>query len=872
MDNKVLLVDGHSIVFRAYYGQARNGSLNAPDGTPTGAVYTFLNMLSKYILDYEPTHMVILFDESDPTFRTQTYTAYKANRSSMPEDLVAQMPILFNILDAMNVKTLSLPGFEADDLIGTLANRFASEDSHVYILSGDRDDLQLVNKHVSQIYPHQRGKTSVFTPDLVLEEYELYPKQIIDLKALMGDSADNIPGVKGVGVKTATKLLKEYTSLENIYENIDEIKGSVKNKLIIDKENAFISYELATIDCDVEIDCELDDALRQDYDSETLTELLVKLGFTSMIDKFGLHKEAHELLDQSISQFNLNYPNLFDLENLKEELSSKDSLAINLKKDEDYYTVAIAADEDLVHVLGLSRDELVELLEYLIQKEVVLISYDFKPIFKELEFYPLKGIFDISVAAYLLGLEVDGKSQSELYASIMPLNQANFRIENLPKDKELSKSDIEFFNLTMAINDVFENLNKDMSERNLHELAETFEFPLVSVLAKMESTGIKLDVDILSAISDEFTTQITELESNIYELAGHEFNINSSKQLADVLYNELGIQSGKKTSTGALSTAASVLEDLALTYPIVKDVLRYRKLTKLQSTFTDGLAKEVQEDGRIHSTFHQKLTTTGRLSSSDPNMQNIPNRGEDGRQIRKAFVASPGYVFLDADYSQIELRLLAVLSQDEELLRSYREGEDIHRRTAASIFDIEVAEVSPTQRDVAKTINFSIIYGISDFGLSQDLKITVADAKEYIESYYELFDSVRPYMDKQIAFAYENGYVETYFGRRRYIEELKDKNYNRRKFGERVAMNSPIQGTAADIMKLAMIRMQRLLNESELYAKILIQVHDEILIEAREEDQEQVKDMLKDAMENVVELEIPLEVEIGVGKNWYESK
>ena len=867
--NTIMLVDGHSIAFRAFYGQARNGNLTAPDGTPTGAVYGFLNILQRYLTEYEPSHLAVLFDESDPTFRTEQYLGYKANRGSMPEDLAVQMPILYDVLKAMNVFVYSMPGFEADDLIGTLAKRFGVDaDSHVYILSGDKDDLQLVDENISQVYPRNGGGSTLYTPTVVFEEFGLKPIQIIDLKALMGDSSDNIPGVKGVGVKTATRLLKQYGTIGEIYENIDDIKGSAKKNLIEGEDSAYLSYELATIDTQVDFECTLAGISNREVNVPELTEIFVKLGFNSMIDRFGLRGEAKEYLAAEAHEYNLLACSYLEV---LAEFSDAKAVAVGLYQAGEKLYISFSKDSENLYILDTDKSEAVDLLQQLNAAGVLLISYDFKDVFKELDFYPLRNTYDISIAGYLLGVEMDGKTDAEILASLNGTTIQSYKINN-QGNFDLGPNLIEFANLSIATLHIHEKTKNDLIDIGSYDLAVDIEFPLVAVLAEMENTGISVDADILAQLSLEFSETAKSLEEKIFAEAGHEFNINSPKQLSTVLFDEMGIQSGKKTSTGAYSTAASVLEDLAPLYPIIEYVLRYRTVTKLQSTFTDGLAKEIESDGKIRTNFHQKLTTTGRLSSSDPNLQNIPNRGEEGRQIRKAFVPEDGYVFLDADYSQIELRLLAVLSQDQNLLKTFKEGGDVHTITAASIFNVDESEVTPAQRDVGKTINFSIVYGISDFGLSQDLKITVGEAKEYIDHYYELYSGAKPYMDGLVKYAYEHGYVETYFSRRRYIPELKDRNFNRRKFGERVAINSPIQGTAADLMKLAMVNFQEELNNSDLDARILLQVHDEILVEVKESDLEACKDLLKNTMESVATLEIPLDVDLGVGKNWYESK
>lgn len=870
--NKILLVDGHSIAYRAFYGQARSGQLTAPDGTPTGAVYTFINMLLKFIDQTKPTHISVLFDTADPTFRTGAYAAYKANRSKMPDDLIVQMPIISKILETMNIKVISKSGYEADDLIGTLSLKFADENNHVYILSGDRDDLQLLSENISQIYPGQRGKTTIYTPEKVKEDYGIEVSQIVDMKALMGDSSDNIPGVKGIGEKTAIKLLQEYSNLDEIYNNLELIKGSNKKKLETGKEVAYLSYDLAKIDRNVEIDCTLDNIAKQNPNKDELSDIFIKLGFSSLVNKFDLEDIVESKIDhkrQNVKVFELDKNKLF------EEFKDSAFVIFNLvkSKNNEIYNISLNNTEDHIFVATLSKEEVRELIIDLKKQGIVLVAYDWKLLFKELDLFLSNNIVDLSILTYLLNYEVDGKTASEIFSTVM---NREILLVNVVEDKldklKLDKDTLDVISLASESMDLYEKLNVDCNEKDLIDLAENIEFPLISVLAKMEVLGVKVDADILKSLGDEFEKISEELANRIYAEANYKFNINSSKQLAEVLYEKMGIVASKKTPSGAYSTAADVLEDLAVAYPIVSDVLNYRKVTKLQSTFTDGLIKEIAADGRIHSIFHQKLTSTGRLSSSNPNLQNIPSRDEEGRKIRKAFVPKPGYKFIDADYSQIELRLLAELSGDETLLSYFKNDKDIHTETAASIFKIPAEEVSHLQRSMAKTVNFSIIYGISAFSLSKDLKISVKAANDYIDAYYDLFSEVKPYMQSLIIFAYEHGYVETYFSRRRYIPELKEKNFNKRKFGERAAMNAPIQGTAADIMKLAMIKLSQAIKTAKLDAEILIQVHDEVLIEVKEEDLETCQKLVKEVLESVIDFKVPLKVDVQTGENWYESK
>ncbi len=875
----LMIIDGNSIINRAFFGLGSSASLTTPDGTPIGAVYTFLSMFLRYFNEYKPSHICIAFDTPDKTFRHEISDSYKATRKGMPEELAVQMPILKSCLEALRVYQVELSGYEADDLIGTFSSRYSSEDLPVFILSGDRDDFQLLDANVSQIYPQNRGQTTLFTPELIVEKYGIRPDQVVDLKALMGDSSDNIPGVKGVGEKTATKLLQEYDTLDNIYANLDEIKGSLQKKLADGKDSAYLSQVLATIDCAVPIDVTLDDLVLQEWDKPRLLEQFTSLGFRTMISSFGLtdedSKEAEqpkqklaEIKEASFGDTVLPAETKLVSVVLLEPASMSATATVSTSaSDGNRLRLLLATDagSELVYAFPEAGTEVIrDYLKNLQDQGITLATYNWKPIYKQLNFYPKTEIFDLSVAAYLVDITVEGKTLAEIYQVLTEKPLAGVE----PGEDDLTRGVHEASAQLVMV----EILQERVAARELTDLMRDMEIPLISVLAGMEKRGVKVDGELLRKMGRDFNARGQELEQEIYELAGHSFNINSPKQLGDVLYQEMGIASGKKTSTGAYSTAASELEKLAPFYPIVEKVLDYRRISKLDSTFIQGLLKEIQEDGRIHTTYHQTLTTTGRLSSSDPNLQNIPMREEEGRKIRQAFVADSGYVFLDADYSQIELRLLAVLSKDKNLLEAFANGEDIHVRTAASIFGVDEKEVTKEQRAAAKTVNFSIIYGISDFGLAQDLKISRKEASEYIDGYHRQYPAVKPYMDSLVEFGHQHGYVETYFGRRRYIEELKSKNANVRKFGERAAMNAPVQGTAADVMKIAMLRTEAALAEAELDANILLQVHDELLLEVREDHAEEAAKILQEAMEKAADLPIPLKVEVGQGPNWFECK
>lgn len=870
----LMIIDGNSIINRAFFGLGQGGRLTAPDGTPTGAVYTFLNMFLRYFNEYQPTHICIAFDRPEPTFRHKRYEDYKATRKGMPEELAVQMPILKSCLEALRIYNVEKAGYEADDIIGTFAARYGSKELPVYILSGDRDDFQLLNENVTQIYPQNRGETTVYTPELVFEKMGVRPDQVVDLKALMGDSSDNIPGVKGVGEKTAVKLLQEFDTLESVLANLEEIKGSVAAKLRDGVENARLSRELARIDTDVPLEVDLTDLVLQEWDRPKLLQQFRSLGFQTMINRFGLDQVAEEDASEADSNGDWELKQISFEESLPEGKLSR--LAVVLLEGEGenkrLLLAGMAEKPELRLFPEADSKQITAYLAKLIGQNHTLLAYDWKMLFKQLDFYPAEQTFDISVAAYLAGFDSDAKTLAEVYSQVLGRAMTEASVPSGSLDTTLIEAILPACQTALAQLEAAQVLEDILRERKLLDLAKQVEFPLIAILAGMEKRGVRVEAEILAELGREFNIQAAELEQNIFAAVGHSFNINSPKQLGVVLFEELGISKGRKTATGAYSTAASELEKLAPFYPVIQDVLAYRRVTKLDSTFIQGLTKEIQADGRIHTTYHQTLTATGRLSSSDPNLQNIPMREAEGRQIRRAFLPAEGYVFLDADYSQIELRLLAVLSGDADLLDAFARNQDIHTRTAASIFGIPESEVRPEQRAAAKTVNFSIVYGISDFGLAQDLQISRQEAHQYIEGYHSQYESVKPYMEGLVDFGRDHGYVETYFGRRRYIAELESKNGNVRKFGERAAMNAPVQGTAADIMKIAMIRTQEALDAAGLDAKILLQVHDELLLEVRSDQATQASEILQQAMEGAADLPIPLVAEVKAGNNWYECK
>lgn len=843
MLNKLVLIDGNSIINRAFYGVP---TLTNQEGIHTNAIYGFLNIMFKILKEEEPTHFAIAFDLKAPTFRHKMYDAYKGTRKPMPDELREQVPLLKELLDKMGICIVQKEGFEADDILGTLAKRAEKEGYEVALVSGDRDLLQIATDHIKIRMPRTKGgKTEVedFYAADVLAKYQLEPLQIIELKALMGDSSDNIPGVPKIGEKTATELLLKYHDIDNLKEHIDEVsKNSIRQTLKDNFDMAVLSRKLATICIDADTGIGLDDTLMGDIYTGEALKMINRLGFKQIAARF---KEAAGDEDEAVDAVKIEAS---DIKGLLDKhindthisfYAGKKVISLAFKDSGAFY--AEAAEAELAgSVLPVLSDHILN------RPDTVFITHGLK---RQLHMMPVLG--DISLAARFIDTEL-----------------ADYLINPLLKDYSLQCKDEEAAAVLMSS---YEDKLNRLDELEMLDLFRNIEMPLVFCLYEMEKWGILVKKDALVEYGASLEGRIRELEGSIYDLAGEEFNINSPRQLGDILFDKLKLPGGKKNKNG-YSTSADILEKLAADSPLVADVLEYRGLTKLKSTYADGLYPCIAADGRIHSSFHQTITATGRLSSSDPNLQNIPVRMEQGRLIRKVFVPEDGFIFVDADYSQIELRIMAHMSGDEKLIEAYNSEADIHRITASNVFHVPFEEVTDQMRRNAKAVNFGIIYGISSFGLSQDLSISVKEAKAFIERYFETYPKVKDFVDSLVRDAREKGYVTTMFSRRRPVPELSSSNFMQRSFGERVAMNAPIQGTAADIMKIAMINVLRRLKREGLKSRMILQVHDELLIETAVEEKDRVCALLKEEMEKAATLSVALSVSMSTGSDWYEAK
>ena len=849
---KLMILDGNSIVNRAYYGVRM---LNAPDGTPTNAVYGFLAILQRLLDENMPDALCVAFDLAAPTFRHKQYEGYKAQRKPMPDDLALQMPILKEVLSAMGVKQLSAEGWEADDILGTVAAKCEKAGWSCEIVTGDKDSFQLISDATDVIHiKTAKGKTETIDYDLERfeEEYGFAPPFMVDLKALMGDSSDNIPGVPGIGEKTALELIRRFGSVESIYAGLDklDIKDSLRKKLANGKESARMSYELATISREAPVELVLSDAVWELRSSHDLYSVLSRLGFKRFIDKWHITPgEQTELFEVTG-----NTAELETVELQPEELMRRvrEAAYIALTHGEELSELTLSDGKGIYEISQLkAQDAWDDIVTLIFSKDVRKVSHGVKDFMNQAlcaNIEPEGFVFDTELAAYLL-------SPTDSAYPIDTLSQ-RYLGRNYPE--------------VQAIYELYPVLDEKLGGAGAQRLYYDIELPLCRVLADMERAGFLVDRQALAGYGESMVAGINMLQDRIWGLAGHEFNINSPRQLGEVLFEELMLPAGKKTKTG-WSTNADVLEKLAGKHPIVSDILEYRMLTKLKSTYADGLIKVISPDGRIHTNFKMTVTATGRLSSTEPNLQNIPIRRELGSEIRKMFVAAPGCVLVDADYSQIELRLLAHISGDETMRRAFLSGEDIHAVTASQVFGVPLDEVTPQQRSHAKAVNFGIVYGISAFSLAQDIGVRPAEAKAYIEAYLEKYHGVREYMERVIAEAKEKGYVETLFGRRRPLPELRHPNFNTRAFGERVARNMPIQGTAADIMKLAMVNVHRRMRAEGLRSRLLLQVHDELIAECPTDEAEHVKELLEQEMSGAVKLSVPLTANAKLGHSWAEA-
>ncbi|MCI6536613.1 DNA polymerase I [uncultured Eubacterium sp.] len=876
MSEKIVLIDGHSILNRAFFGVP---PLTNSEGLHTNAVYGFLNIMFKILDEEKPDYLTVAFDRSEPTFRHQMFDAYKGTRKPMAQELREQVPVMKEVLQAMGITIVEKPGYEADDLLGTIAGMAEAQGMDVSIISGDRDLLQLATDKVKIRIPKtKRTGTEIedyYAADVV-ERYQVTPKEFIDVKALMGDSSDNIPGVPGIGEKTATNLIVAYKSIENAYAHLEEITPKrAKTNLEEHYDMAQMSKTLATIEVHAPIEFDMEAAKLTDLYTPEAYVYMKRLEFKNMLTRF-----SDDMSQNDLEKYFHVYHELDEIQNFFDGFSAKEAAVSFFEEAGTVYGLAVAESSQKVAYLTCGGFVTEGYLEEQVQKLCdgldTLVTPDLKELLKHVRVAETKNCIDTTIAAYLLNPLKNEYTYDDLAKDILgQMIPSQMDLLGKLKIKKAADEKAEALEL-LACYQAYtciaakDQLLEQLEEHGMKKLYDEIEMPLVFVLADMEKEGVRAEKAELESYGAQLTGRIAELETSIYEKAGETFNINSPKQLGVILFEKLQMPNGKKTKTG-YSTAADVLERLAPDYPIVSEILEYRQLTKLKSTYADGLALCIAPDGRIHSTFNQTITATGRISSTEPNLQNIPIRMELGRLIRKVFVPKDGYVFIDADYSQIELRVLAHMSGDQNLIAAYQHAEDIHRITASQVFHTPLEEVTDLQRRNAKAVNFGIVYGISSFGLSQDLSITRKEAEGYIASYFETYPGIKTFLDCLVTDAKEKGYAETMFGRRRPVPELSSSNFMQRSFGERIAMNSPIQGTAADIIKIAMIRVKQRLDREQLKSKLILQVHDELLIEAAADEEEYVKTLLAEEMRHAADLAVTLEVDVQSGKNWFEA-
>lgn len=914
---KFLIIDGNSIMNRAFYGLSVNMT-SSYAGIHTNAIYGFLNIYWMITSKINPDYVAVSFDLFAPTFRHKMYSEYKGTRKGMPDELKEQMPVIKQVLSAMNIPIIEKEGFEADDILGTVSKMNEKNGIFTYILTGDKDSFQLISKSTSVVIPttrFEKTEYTIYTPELLMEKNNIEPYQVKDIKSLMGDTSDNIPGVKGIGEKTAYLLIGKYTTLENIYENIENLDASKKviEKLIESKDMAFLSKKLATIDTDVDINLAYDDCKVKDVNLKELYLLFKKLEFNKFMQKYDFSsvEDIENLHSDKSSKVSFQMPKFVQISNNKIEEFINQNAEIFEEKNKISYILNVPASKhfasniymdntsflaiydnkkDICYYIKLSdkADSITrKLIEKFAMSKCMKLGYNIKQdiryIFDMYNIYDIHGFdFDIMIAYYLLDSNksnylldyiLDDMYDIQIKKPQKEPKQISFFDMDTPKDeKELSSDEIE--NISSSLKGIYlayEKVIEKLKNDNLYELFSNIEMPLCETLASMEHFGMGVNREKLDSFDKEISMELSKLEKNIYELAGEEFNINSTQQLGTILFEKLELPTKKKTKTG-YSTDKSVLDELVNLHPIIQKLLDYRQIAKLKSTYVDSLRDKIEEDGRIHTTFMQALTATGRISSVEPNLQNIPIKLELGSKIRTFFMADNNYKIVDADYSQIELRVLAHASEDEVMIKAFKDNVDIHKVTASQVFGCPLDEVTDTMRSHAKAVNFGIVYGISEFGLSKNIGISYKEAKEYISNYLEKYSGIAKFMEEIVKEAKEKGYVTTLFGRRRYIPELLSKNKNIVMFGKRVAMNTPIQGSAADIIKLAMNNIYYRLKNEKLKAKLIMQVHDELLIETPEDEIEKVKSIMKQEMENVVSLKVPLIVKLNEGKSWYDAK
>ena len=884
MDKRLIIIDGNSIINRAFYALP---DMTNSEGLHTNAVYGFTRMLFKIIDDYKPTHISVAFDMKAPTFRHEEFSEYKAGRKKMPNELGQQLQPLKELLDTFNIHRMEMAGFEADDLIGTVAKKAENDDFKVYIVTGDKDAIQLAsNKTTTLITKKGVGEVEEYNYDSVVERYEMTPTQFIDLKGLMGDKSDNIPGVPGIGEKTGIKLIKEFSSIENLIENTDQLKGSVKKKIEENKDQAVFSKKLATIITDVPIEISLDELSYGDYDKNAVIEEFKKFGFNTLIKQvLAMDGGNEESIVEEKIELNINH--LEDISAFKNEIEKTNKLFIKtvskvgniLEKNLIY--VFVSADGKNIYYIN---DEELELIKDIISnEEIKKIGYNLKDDYLALKPYDIQlnnMFFDIAIGEYL----IDSKSSTSYECSDIAMKYLTKKIKSKEEllgkgakakkfsDLELEELSTYFGEILNIVYNVYPIMEKAFKEMDMEYLFYDVEMPLVEVLGSMEYEGMAVDKNQLEEIGNKFKEIISNLEEEIFTMAGEKFNINSPKQLGVILFEKLELPVIKKTKTG-YSTNADVLEKLRDKHEIIDKITEYRQIVKLNSTYVEGLSNIINPiSGRIHSSFNQTITTTGRISSTEPNLQNIPVKTEMGREIRKVFIAKDNCKLVDADYSQVELRVLAHMSDDEHMIDAFQHNMDIHSKTASQIFGVDINDVTSLQRSEAKAINFGIVYGKTDFGLAQDLNIPVPKAKAYIESYFANYDKIKVFMDEAIKNATDKGYALTIFNRRRYIPEINSSNFMVRNQGKRFAMNAPIQGSAADIIKIAMVNVFTRLKDENLKSRLILQVHDELIVEALEEEIDKVCSIVKEEMESAVNLQVHLDVDLNVGDSWFETK
>lgn len=899
--SKLIVVDGNSIVNRAFYGIMGSKMLQTADGTYTNAVYGFLAILFKELEEINPEYIAVAFDLKAPTARHKMYDGYKANRKGMPDELAAQMPILKNVLKAMNITIIEKEGYEADDILGTLSVMAEKQGIDVALLTGDRDSFQLATDKVSIYIPRTKNgktETDIFDRNKVLEVYGVEPKQMIEVKGLQGDTSDNIPGVPGIGEKTALSIVKKYGTIEKLYEMIeaetDNLKGKQREKIAENKELAILSKTLGTINLEAPVEKNIDDLKIQEWNKSEVLKIFRELRFNRYIDRFKLNEDSNITEDNEIenqnSKIEFNKENIGE-ENFKElekKIKEEEILYFYIETKEDFNSIIKKSikcisiyikNENKVYDMMVSD---IKVLKDLFENENILkCSYDLKEVYilaLEAGIKPKNFMFDIRIAGYLLN------SVSNLYTIPDLMNQYLEKTIEIPEEKQVQmnlfdtvdnreeKVDEKASIFAYSIGNLYEVLKKELEKNEMLDLFNNIEMPVLEVLADMQYRGMYVDKEELIKYGDELKAKLEELTKTIHELAGEEFNINSPKQLGEILFEKLKLPVVKKTKSG-YSTDVDTLEKLQNEHEIIEYILDYRQLAKLNSTYVEGLIPYINKNtDRIHSYFHQTVTATGRISSTEPNLQNIPTRIEIGKKLRKVFKPAESKIFLDADYSQIELRILAHVSKDEIMIDNFNNDEDIHAQAASRVFGIPIEEVTKELRSKAKAVNFGIVYGISDFGLAGQIHSSRKEAKQYIEQYLDKYHGIREFMTSVVEEAKEKGFIATMYNRRRYIPELKSKNFMVRKFGDRVAMNTPIQGSAADIMKIAMINVYRKLKEENLKSKLVLQVHDELLIETDIDEKDRVKEILISGMESAAKLLVPLKVEVEEGKNWYEAK